>query len=158
MPDIASNPGHGRSGFMTTTEDCEYVSWPGRDHHFWIKAPSEQTGGSLSLTESRAAANSTVGFHVHDAEDEAFYILHGEYRFTVADQKFVAGAGSLVFIPRGTWHSFTIGDTDARCLSIFSPGGYEEVFREVGAALEAGADPSPVFARLGAKHQTRFRQ
>jgi quercetin dioxygenase-like cupin family protein len=145
-------------GFMATTEDCEYVSWPGRDHHFWIKASTEQTGGSFSLTESQGAANSSVGLHIHDAEDEAFYILDGEYRFTVADQEFLATAGSLVFIPRGTWHGFTIGQSDARCLSIFSPGGYEEVFREVSIAMRAGADTSQVFARLGAKHHTRFCQ
>ena len=144
-------------GFMTTTEDCEYVSWPGRGHHFWIKAPNERTGGSFSLTESQGAAGTSVGLHVHDAEDESFYILEGDYRFTVADQEFLASAGSLVFIPRGVWHGFKIGATDGRCLSIFTPGGYEEVFREVGAAMATGADTAEVFARLGAKHHTRFR-
>ena len=53
-------------------------------------------------------------------------------------------------------HGFTTGSQDSCCLSIFSPGGYEEVFREVGAAMTSGADTSEVFTRLGTKHHTRF--
>lgn len=142
--------------FVVSSEDCEHHSWPKQGHEFWIKAAAKRTGGAFSLTEICSAAGSTVGRHVHDSEDEAFYILAGEYQFTVADQELVAGPGSVVFIPRGTEHEFSLGETDGRCLTIFSPGGYEEVFREVAVAITTGRDPLEVFARLGPKHHTRF--
>ncbi len=143
-------------GFVTSSEDCEHHTWPDRGHEFWLKATRVQTGGAFSLTEIRSAAGSTVGRHVHDREDEAFYVLEGEYHYTIAGEQLLAGPGSVVFIPRGAEHEFTVGESDARCLTIFAPGGSEEIFSEVAIAATNGRDTSEVFARLGAKHHTRF--
>ena len=54
-----------------------------------------------------------------------------------------AEVGDLVFKPRDQWHTFwNAGDEPCRVLEIISPGGFEGLFRELGAKL-AGGDIDP---------------
>ncbi len=101
-----------------------------------VGAASDRTGGSLSLTESTTAPGNSVGWHAHDSEDGTFYVLEGEYRFTVGGDELCAHAGELIFIPRGEPHTFTVGPSAGPCLTIFTPGGYEDAFRKLGAAID----------------------
>jgi quercetin dioxygenase-like cupin family protein len=144
------------AAFEVTPGAGEHLSMAAIGHEFWIKAPSERTGGSFSLTESTTAPGKLVGWHVHDAEDEAFYVLDGEYRFTVGGDELLARAGGLIFIPRGAPHTFTVGPRGGGCLTIFTPGGYEDAFRRIGAAIERGELTPEFWGRLGAEHRTRF--
>src|SRR5690625_8043327 len=48
-----------------------------------------------------------------------------------------AEAGSLAFKPRGQWHTFwNAGEGPCRVLEIIAPGGFEEMFAEMGADPE----------------------
>jgi quercetin dioxygenase-like cupin family protein len=134
----------------------ERLSMAGKGHELWIKASSEQTGGSFSLTESTTAAGGSVNWHVHDAEDEAFYVLDGEYRFTIGADELLARPGEFVFIPRGAPHRWTAGPQNVRCLTIFAPGGYEGAFREIASAMADEALSPEFWESLGARHRTRF--
>jgi uncharacterized cupin superfamily protein len=67
--------------------------------------------------------------HVHQHEDEVFYVLEGE--MTVMQDETVAtvGAGSYVVLPRGHLHGFwNSGDVPARMLVILAPGQVESYF------------------------------
>ncbi len=44
--------------------------------------------------------------HVHFRDDEAWYVLEGSLRVQVGKDEVEAGAGSAVFIPRGTRHTY----------------------------------------------------
>jgi mannose-6-phosphate isomerase-like protein (cupin superfamily) len=44
--------------------------------------------------------------HVHDRDDEAWYVLEGTLRLQVGEQEVEARAGSGVFVPRGTPHTY----------------------------------------------------
>jgi len=44
--------------------------------------------------------------HVHHGDDEAWYVLEGTLCVRIADQDVLAPAGSAVFAPRGTCHSY----------------------------------------------------
>ena len=44
--------------------------------------------------------------HLHRQDDEAWYVLEGALRLQVAKQEVEARAGSAVFVPRGTPHTF----------------------------------------------------
>jgi mannose-6-phosphate isomerase-like protein (cupin superfamily) len=44
--------------------------------------------------------------HVHHRDDEAWYILEGTLRVQVGDKEVEASAGSGVFVPRGTPHTY----------------------------------------------------
>ena len=44
--------------------------------------------------------------HVHHADDEAWYVLEGTLRVLVGKDEVEAHAGSGVFVPRGTVHTY----------------------------------------------------
>ena len=77
------------------------------------------------------------------------YVLDGEVRFKLGDEIEAAPAGSFVFIPRGTPHTWqNVGDGPARMLIHFTPSGMERFF-DGFAALE---NPGPgAFETVGAE-------
>ena len=86
---------------------------------------------------------------MHANEDETLYVIDGEVRFALGDQRHTGRGGSFVFVPRGTRHTFqNIGADQARMLIHFSPSGMERFFAGF-AALDA-PDPG-AFARIGAE-------
>jgi quercetin dioxygenase-like cupin family protein len=115
-----------------------------------FKARGAQTGGALTVFENEIAPGDGPPLHVHAAEDESWYVLHGTLRFRIGDEQSEAPAGSFVFVPRGTPHSFkNVGGEAARILVIFTPAGMEAFFDSFAAA-SGPPDPS-LFKRLGAE-------
>jgi mannose-6-phosphate isomerase-like protein (cupin superfamily) len=97
-----------------------------------LKASRHSTGGALSVFETTIAAGPPL--HVHDREDECFYVLDGELLVRCGNDAFDAAAGSFVFLPRGRPHRFWAPGPPARLLLIAVPGGIENYFREINAA------------------------
>lgn len=114
-----------------------------------FKVRGEQTGGSLTALENVVAPGDGPPLHVHAEADEAWYVLEGELRFRLDAEIASAPAGSFVFVPRGTPHSFrNVGAQPAKILVLFTPSGMEQFFDRF-AALPAGpVDPS-AFGDLG---------
>ncbi len=102
-----------------------------------LKASRHSTGGALSVFETSIGAGPPM--HVHDREDECFYILGGELSIRCGDDAFDAAAGSFVFLPRGRPHRFWAAGPPARLLLIAVPGGIEEYFAEISAAPDDAA-------------------
>lgn len=66
------------------------------------------------------------GAHVHEAEDDSFYILEGEITFTVEGEDVVADPGTFVLVPPGAEHDFANrGDSVARMLNVHAPAGFD---------------------------------
>ena len=64
--------------------------------------------------------------HVHETEDDAFYILEGELVFTADDEDVVAGPGTFVLVPPGVPHTFANrGDAPARFVNVHAPAGFD---------------------------------
>jgi mannose-6-phosphate isomerase-like protein (cupin superfamily) len=64
--------------------------------------------------------------HVHDDEDDAFYILDGELTFLLDDGEVAAPAGTFVLVPPGVEHTFRNGlDRPVRVLNIHAPAGFD---------------------------------
>jgi mannose-6-phosphate isomerase-like protein (cupin superfamily) len=64
--------------------------------------------------------------HVHDGEDDAFYILEGELTFLLGGEAVAAGPGTFVLVPPGVEHGFrNDGDTPVRMLNIHAPAGFD---------------------------------
>lgn len=97
-----------------------------------LKASRRSTGGALSVFETSIAAGPPL--HVHDREDECFYVLDGELSIRCGGEAFDEAAGSFVFLPRGRPHRFWAAGRPARLLLIAVPGGIEAYFREINAA------------------------
>jgi quercetin dioxygenase-like cupin family protein len=113
------------------------------------KASAAETAGGYALMEHvlTAACNSPV--HVHNGEDEAFYVLDGEIEFDVGGDVALATAGTYVLAPRGVAHSFRVLTDSARALVITSssapaPGsGFHNFARAAGVPATARTLPMP---------------
>ena len=97
-------------------------------------APFSASGNSFSIHEWRGSGPAAL--HVHHADDEAWHVLEGELHFRYADRAETAGAGTTVFVPAGTPHTYTAGQ-GARYLIILTPR-----LKALIAALQADRDPA----------------
>jgi quercetin dioxygenase-like cupin family protein len=89
---------------------------------------SNETNDRFTLIENRTAPGQGSPMH-RQADDEAFYVLEGEYEFFLNDAWHRKGPGEAVHIVPGTAHAFrNSGKTDARMLIINSPGSLHEAF------------------------------
>lgn len=97
-----------------------------------LKASGRSTGGAVSVFETSIGAGPPL--HVHEREDECFYVLDGQLTVRCGTDAFEAGAGSFVFLPRGRPHRFWAADQPARLLLIAIPGGIEDYFHQINTA------------------------
>ncbi len=115
------------------------------------KVPSRQTGGAYSLFEVTAPPGGGPPPHVHHGEDEAFYVLEGEFEFLDGAETQRVGAGSLLYVPKGTLHAHkNVGGRMGRMLITQTPGGlYEQFFEGVGEPADGDGGPPDLEAQPG---------
>jgi quercetin dioxygenase-like cupin family protein len=102
---------------------------------FTFLVNSEDTGGRSCTMEVRISPNGGSDFHRHGDADEQFYILEGTVNFQLGEETFSAAPGDVVFIPRGLQHRVSTGETEARVIATFVPGGIENEFRALGEPI-----------------------
>jgi mannose-6-phosphate isomerase-like protein (cupin superfamily) len=72
------------------------------------------------------AAGRELESHVHNTEDDAFYILEGEMTFVLGDEEVAAPPGTFVLVPPGVKHGFrNDGDNPVRMFNIHAPAGFD---------------------------------
>jgi mannose-6-phosphate isomerase-like protein (cupin superfamily) len=95
------------------------------------KITSERTGGAYSLFEVVSEPGGGLPPHIQHREDEAFYIVEGEYEFLDDGHTIRVGKGSLVYVPKGNLHTYkNVGTTLGKMLVSQTPGGLHELFFE----------------------------
>lgn len=118
----------------------ELIQVAGVEHLF--RLTSAQTGGRFGFEEFSLAPG-VVGArpHVHHGHDEYFYVLENELTVHDGTGEVTVGPGHLLAALRGAPHGFrNAGDMPVRGLCLYTPAGYEEYFRQVHAAVAAGAE------------------
>jgi mannose-6-phosphate isomerase-like protein (cupin superfamily) len=118
---------------------------------------SEETGGALSCGEYAAQpASAGPPPHSHPDADETFYVLDGAFTMRVGDQTVQAGAGAVVFVPRGVLHSVAnLGTVPARLLYVYAPAGIERYWEElVATQVRRGPLDAATIRAIAAKHGT----
>ncbi len=95
-----------------------------------LKAQSDE----ISLYEVICPPEAGPPPNIHHHQDEAFYVLEGNFSFLSGDETIEAEPGSFVWIPRGTLHTFKYTGTSMGKLLVAStyPGSHERFFRDVG--------------------------
>src|ERR671933_202525 len=93
-----------------------------------VKASGRATAGSLTVMQ--VALNSGPPRHTHTREDESFYVLTGTLAVECGDDRFDAGPGSFVFLPRYLPHTFRTVGGAVTALLIATPGGIDEYFAD----------------------------
>lgn len=122
---------------------------------FLIRASVESTGGAFSIVEEIDPVD--VPLHVHERNDELFYVLEGHHVFTVADTEFEAGPGDVVFGPRGVPHAQRrVVPRSGRILTMFSPAGFEGFFRDLAEADGHGQVAPEVLDRITGDYGARW--
>lgn len=109
-----------------------------------IKFSSETTGGRVAVIEHLAPRGSGSPLHVHRREDEWCYVTEGELTWWVGGRLIEASAGSLVYGPRGTPHTFEVSSGEARFLLVAEPAGFEGFMRALAEPAQALVLPPPV--------------
>jgi quercetin 2,3-dioxygenase len=135
-PTAATSEGQ---GFVVLPDGASRFSGPqGREADVTeLLATREQTAGALGLLRQTIAPKSGPPLHIHRAEDEFYYIVSGEFNFKLGDRIVSAPAQSIVFVPRGTAHTFeNVGTKPGVLLLGVTPGGLEMMFAE-----RQGVDP-----------------
>jgi mannose-6-phosphate isomerase-like protein (cupin superfamily) len=103
-------------------------------------AIAEDTRGAYSLAIETTPPHSGLPLHVHHRQDEAMYILEGEYEIQCGDQTVRATKGTFVFLPRGVPNRFeNVADAPSSYIYITSPGGFETFMAQMSKA--APGDP-----------------
>jgi quercetin dioxygenase-like cupin family protein len=103
-----------------------------------VRVTADQTGGALSVMEEVPPMVDTP-LHVHSREDELFYILDGEHIITLGNEEHRLGPGEFLFAPRGIPHAQRrVEPGVGHEMLIFSPGGFEQFFRDLAEAERNG--------------------
>jgi mannose-6-phosphate isomerase-like protein (cupin superfamily) len=64
--------------------------------------------------------------HVHEAEDDSFFILSGTMTFSLGEDEVAAGPGTFVLVPPGVEHGFrNDGEVPVRMLNVHAPAGFD---------------------------------
>lgn len=157
---------------MSIAELHPYAREPQEGEDLWVlgglytyKAVGSENGDAYTMIEVQGPGIATP-HHIHEREEEGFYVVGGEVTLIIGEESINAGPGTFAFVPRGTPHGFRLESRDAKLLLLLTPGaaGHEDLFREIGEPAGHHAVPPPPqsppdFARLAAtaaRHGTRI--
>jgi mannose-6-phosphate isomerase-like protein (cupin superfamily) len=127
----------GHTALVVLRDEGEVVTALGSRYRY--KVVGGDTDGAYSLVEEVLLDPEGPPMHVHDHEEEAFYVLAGRARFAAGEERRDLSAGDFILVPRGVPHTLArLGEEELRMLVIVSPPGFEQFFRDV-QELEAAA-------------------
>ncbi len=92
----------------------------------------DQTGGGFTLIEQVETQGAGIPMHVHQHEDETFYVTEGTVQLVVGTEHLALNKGDVAICPRGIPHSWQITEeAGARFLVLITPAGLEQMFNEL---------------------------
>ena len=132
--------------------NMEVLLNPGEGDSFWVlgdlytfKVTGKQTNGAFTVMDQVIQPQSGPPPHIHHREDEAFYVLSGRFSFLCGDKQSIFEAGSFIYVPKGTLHTFkNIDAQQGRLLVTITPAGLEDFFYRIGTPAADLATP-PAF-------------
>ena len=116
---------------------------------FTIKLAAQQTQGALTLLEIITPPGGGPPPHYHLNHDELFMVQEGRVSFFLQSRWTELGPGGVVFVPRGSVHTFrNVGDVPARQHGLVTPSGLENASSRCAAEF-AKPRMRPVSSRSG---------
>ena len=121
------------------------ASWWVAGDTYTFKVTGDDTDGRFTVLEASVPPQAGPPPHVHQIEDEAYYMLEGELEMLDHDRVITLRAGEFVYIPHGTRHAFkNTGTTSSRMLVFITPAGFENFLFEVGQPAKPGEMAPPL--------------
>jgi quercetin dioxygenase-like cupin family protein len=94
-----------------------------------VKVSAQDTDGDLAVFEQNGfTPNGGPPLHIHPYQDEFFYIIEGEYRFQVGEDKYQLKSGDTIFLPRNVQHAFVQLTEKGKVIVTYMPAGKMEDF------------------------------
>ncbi|HJR58160.1 MAG TPA: cupin domain-containing protein [Vicinamibacterales bacterium] len=98
-----------------------------------IKVNPARARARFGMITQDVSPGTSIPVHLHEREDEIIFIQSGTGEATIGDERVSLLAGSVLFVPQGTWHGGrNTGAATLRWIAIYSPSGFEGYFREIG--------------------------
>lgn len=135
---------HGSPSFSGLTP-CEGRAYWTLGMLMVVKVRAQDTGGRLSVCEFVCPPGFATPLHVHDREDETWWVIEGQVRYRCGAEEFDAEPGACLYLPLGIPHGFkVVGSENARLLHVSVPGGSEEFHTEMGVPTDEATPPPPM--------------
>ncbi|WP_256010361.1 cupin domain-containing protein [Desertivirga xinjiangensis] len=90
----------------------------------------EESSGEMAVIEMVLPEGAEPPLHLHENEDETFYVLEGEMAFNIDGEQRTAKPGDAVFAPRKVPHTFKIMSKQATFITVITPGALWNYFIE----------------------------
>lgn len=130
-----------KNPFVLTRQDAPSF-W--RVDTLWtVLASGDTTGGELTVFDQVMPRRSGPPPHVHPRLHEYIYLLDGDIKVQVGDEVHTAGPGTMVSVPPGCAHAFTVVTETARMLNLYTPGGFTEQLSWLGTPATELRLPTP---------------
>ncbi len=121
------------------------------DNYVWfldtlvnIRVSQKNNADGTSVLEHRAYQNDSPPLHIHQNEDEIFYVLEGEFRFLIKDEEYHLRAGDILTAPKGVPHTYKIESADGgQWLTIIHGSDFEDFVKEIGRPADKIELPKP---------------
>ncbi len=105
-------------------------------HKAWTKISGSDTMGDWSMFEAIVPPRHGVPLHLHEAQDEWFWVLSGKFNFEVGGKIHQLTPGACLLAPREIPHCWQNVDTSVgRLLAMVQPAGSLEKFFDALYAL-----------------------
>lgn len=119
-----------------------------------VKVAGDETGGAVTVMEMTIPKGWGPPPHTHPGA-ETVYVLEGSVKYHIGDTTVDGGPGSAFNVPEGTVEWFEPTSDVARVLTIYTPGGIDQFFAEVGEPAQERRLPPlsqepPDFERIAA--------
>ncbi|HKG08555.1 MAG TPA: cupin domain-containing protein [Pedobacter sp.] len=117
----------------TLTNAVPVIAGTYRDYHggyFKILVSPEETNGAMAMIDMVLPKGVEPPLHVHQNEDETFYVLEGKMTFGVGERQVELGPEDALFCPRGVPHVFRIDSAQARFITLITPGEMVNYFMD----------------------------
>ena len=136
---------------------------PGQGEARWLgghlidwKLHGRDSAGQLAAVETVIPRGQEPPLHVHEHDDELFYVLEGTVTFICGDERSTGGPGSTAFLPRGVPHTLRVETETVRVLVVMAPCGPAPYFETLSVPATsrslpdepAHLDPAAVEAAL----------
>jgi mannose-6-phosphate isomerase-like protein (cupin superfamily) len=128
-----------------------------------VHADSDDTNGKFALFEVSGCPGGEPPLHIHENEDEMFYVVEGRLQAVRGSEEITLDPGDSAFLPRRVPHTFKVISSFARAIVYVTPGGFEGYFRDLGEPAGKLALPNyvplpdvPEMLRVGSRYGLTF--